>query len=123
MAPSTTNRPSPSSPPAKSSPTLAAARERERIREEARHTPTAQAVRCGLTATGRVITTDGLVLAGTFAALQIPDVTVAEVGIAVALGVLIDTLLVRALQVPALVTLLAERTWWPTRRRTTPPPP
>src|SRR3954451_19474640 len=43
---------------------------------------------------------------------QIPDVTVAEVGIAVALGVLIDTLLVRALQVPALVTLLAERTWW-----------
>ncbi|MBO2464125.1 MMPL family transporter [Actinomadura violacea] len=63
-----------------------------------------------------VITAAGLVLAGTFAALaQIPDVTVAEVGIAVAIGVLVDTLLVRSLQVPALVTLLAERTWWPAR--------
>jgi RND superfamily putative drug exporter len=89
----------------------------ERIREEHRRVPTAQAVRRGLTATGGVITAAGLVLAGTFAALaQIPDVTVAEVGIAVAIGVLVDTLLVRSLQVPALVTLLAQRTWWPTRR-------
>ncbi|MFC5744339.1 MMPL family transporter [Actinomadura rugatobispora] len=88
----------------------------ERVREESRHLPTGQAVRRGLTATGGVITAAGLVLAGTFAALaQIPDITVAEVGIAVAIGVLIDTLLVRALQVPALVTLLAERTWWPSR--------
>ncbi|MEO3826239.1 MMPL family transporter [Actinomadura sp. B10D3] len=90
----------------------------ERIREGARHTPTTWAVHRGLTTTGGAITAAGLVLAGTFAALaQIPDVTVAEVGIAVALGVLIDTLLVRALQVPALLTLLAERTWWPTRPR------
>ena len=90
----------------------------ERIREERRHAPTAEAVRRGLTATGGVITAAGLVLAGTFLALaQIPDVTVAEVGLAVAIGVLIDTVLVRSLQVPALVLWLDERTWWPVRNR------
>jgi RND superfamily putative drug exporter len=86
----------------------------ERIREERRYFPHTEAVRRGLTSTGGVITAAGLVLAGTFAALaQIPDVTVAQVGIAVAAGVLIDTILVRSLQVPALVTLLGDRTWWP----------
>ncbi|WP_243716439.1 MMPL family transporter [Actinomadura sp. KC345] len=89
----------------------------ERVREESRRVPTAEAVRRGLAATGGVITAAGLVLAGTFAALaQIPDVTVAQVGIAVGTGVLIDTFLVRALQVPALATLLGDRTWWPARR-------
>uniref|UniRef100_UPI0015F0BFD4 MMPL family transporter n=1 Tax=Streptomyces phytophilus TaxID=722715 RepID=UPI0015F0BFD4 len=88
----------------------------ERVREERRRAPTAEAVRRGLTATGGVITAAGLVLAGTFAALgQIPDVTVAEVGIAVAVGVLIDTLLVRSLLIPAVVVLLGEKTWWPAR--------
>ncbi|NEA27079.1 MMPL family transporter, partial [Actinomadura bangladeshensis] len=88
----------------------------ERIREERRRAPTAAAVHRGLTATGGVISAAGLVLAGTFLALtQIPDVTVAEVGLAVAVGVLIDTLLVRSLQVPALVTWLDDRTWWPAR--------
>ncbi|MFF0088055.1 MMPL family transporter [Streptomyces canus] len=89
----------------------------ERVREERRNTPNTEAVRRGLTTTGGVITAAGLVLAGTFAALgQIPDVTVAEVGIAVAVGVLIDTLLVRSLLVPAVVTLLGDRTWRPSRR-------
>lgn len=88
----------------------------ERVREERRHAPTHEAVHRGLTATGGVITAAGLVLAGTFAALgQIPDVTVAEVGIAVAIGVLIDTFLVRSLLIPAAVTLLGEKTWWPSR--------
>lgn len=91
----------------------------ERIREERRRAPTAAAVHRGLTATGGVISAAGLVLAGTFLALtQIPDVTVAEVGLAVAVGVLIDTLLVRSLQVPALVTWLDDRTWWPARPAT-----
>ena len=86
----------------------------ERVREERRRAATAEAVRRGLTATGGVISAAGLVLAGTFLALtQIPDVTVAEVGLAVAIGVLIDTLLVRSLQLPARVTWLADRTWWP----------
>ena len=52
--------------------------------------------------TGGVITAAGIVMAGTFAALaQLPDVSVAEVGIAVAVGVLLDTLLVRTVLVPA----------------------
>jgi RND superfamily putative drug exporter len=88
----------------------------ERIREERRHHSTTESVRRGLTHTGGVITAAGLVLAGTFFALaQLPDVTVAEVGIAVAVGVLMDALVVRTLLFPALVTLLGDRTWWPTR--------
>lgn len=86
----------------------------ERIREERKHHPATEAVRRGVTATGGVITAAGLVLAGTFAALgQIPDVTVAEVGIAVAIGVLIDTFLVRSLLIPGVVTMLGDRAWWP----------
>jgi RND superfamily putative drug exporter len=55
-------------------------------------------------------------MAGTFAALaQLPDVSVAEVGIAVALGVLFDTLLVRTVLVPASLLIIGERVWWPTR--------
>lgn len=92
----------------------------DRIREERRHHDTRTATLKGLTATGGVITAAGLVLAGTFSALaQLPDVTVAEVGIAVGIGVLIDTLLVRSFQVPALVILLGDRVWWPARRKGT----
>jgi putative drug exporter of the RND superfamily len=88
----------------------------ERVREQHRHAPTTVAMRQGLAATGGVITAAGLVLAGTFSALaQLPDVTVAQVGIAVAIGVLIDAFIVRTILVPALVTLLGERTWWPNR--------
>jgi RND superfamily putative drug exporter len=55
-------------------------------------------------------------MAGTFAALaQLPDVSVAEVGIAVALGVLLDTLLVRTVLVPASLLIIGERVWWPAR--------
>lgn len=90
----------------------------ERIREERQHVGTRTAVLKGLTATGGVITAAGLVLAGTFSALaQLPDVTVAEVGIAVGIGVLVDTLLVRSFQVPALAILLGDRVWWPTKKK------
>jgi RND superfamily putative drug exporter len=96
----------------------------DRIREQRRGAGTAAAVRQGLTATGGVITAAGLVLAGTFSALaQLPDVTVAQVGIAVAVGVLIDTLIVRTVQVPALVTILGDRVWWPSRYRRPASPP
>ncbi|UGQ13436.1 MMPL family transporter [Yinghuangia sp. ASG 101] len=95
----------------------------ERIREERRRLPHAKAVRVGVTATGGVITAAGLVLAGTFGALaQLPDVTVAQVGVAVATGVLIDTLLVRSLQIPAVAALLGDRFWWPSRRAAESPP-
>ena len=63
-----------------------------------------------------MITAAGIVMAGTFAALaQLPDVSVAEVGIAVALGVLLDTLLVRTVLVPASLLIIGERVWWPAR--------
>lgn len=89
----------------------------ERIREERSHGTTRQAVVRGLASTGGVITAAGMVLAGTFMTLvQLPDVTVAQVGLAVALGVLVDTILVRSLLVPSVVIWLDDRTWWPTRR-------
>jgi RND superfamily putative drug exporter len=72
--------------------------------------------------TGGVITAAGVVLAGTFVALaQLPQVDITEVGTAVALGVLLDTLLVRTVLVrtvlvPAALLTLGERVWWPSRQ-------
>ena len=87
-----------------------------RIREEARTLGTRQGTLRGLGVTGGVITAAGLVMAGTFAALaQLPSVPVAEVGIAVAVGVLLDTLLVRTVLVPAALLTLGDRAWWPSR--------
>ena len=66
--------------------------------------------------TGPVITSAGLILAGTFSVLAVlPVYELFEIGFAVALGVLIDTFLVRSIAVPALTWLLGERTWWPSR--------
>jgi putative drug exporter of the RND superfamily len=88
-----------------------------RIREEARNTGTTQATLRGLSVTGGVITAAGFVLAGTFLALtQNPQVDVTEVGIAVAIGVLLDTLLVRTVVVPATFLTIKEAIWWPPGR-------
>ena len=87
-----------------------------RIREEARTLGTRPGTLRGLGVTGGVITAAGLVMAGTFAALtQLPSVPVAQVGIAVAVGVLLDTLLVRTVLVPAALLTLGDRAWWPSR--------
>ena len=87
-----------------------------RIREEARQLGTRPGTLRGLGVTGGVITAAGLVMAGTFAALtQLPSVPVAQVGIAVAVGVLLDTLLVRTVLVPAALLTLGDRAWWPSR--------
>ena len=68
----------------------------------------------GLAATGGVITSAGLVLAGTFAVLgTLPVVSFAEIGVAVALGVLLDTIVVRAVLVTALNLDLGRHMWWP----------
>lgn len=71
--------------------------------------------------TGSVITSAGVVLAGTFAVLAaLPFVPLMQVGFAVAVGVLLDTLLVRSVLVPALAFDLDGRIWWPSalaRRR------
>ncbi|MFJ8084655.1 MMPL family transporter [Streptomyces sp. NPDC096205] len=85
-----------------------------RIREEAARQGTRPGVVTGLAATGAVITSAGLVLAGTFAALgTLPMVAFAEIGFAVALGVLLDTFIVRSVLVTALFLDAGDKVWWP----------
>ena len=87
-----------------------------RVREEALVSPTNQAMLKGLAVTGGVITSAGIVLAGTFSVLAVlPLVALTQIGITVALGVLLDALIVRSILVPALTFDLGERTWWPSK--------
>ncbi|WP_316761025.1 MMPL family transporter [Streptomyces herbicida] len=87
-----------------------------RIREETARHGTRPGVVTGLAATGAVITSAGLVLAGTFAALgTLPMVAFAEIGFAVALGVLLDTFVVRSVLVTALFLDAGRKVWWPHR--------
>jgi len=73
-------------------------------------------VRRGLAITGGVITSAGLVLATTFAALAvIPILFLAQLAFIVAFGVLLDTFVVRSLLVPALVHDLGRAVWWPSK--------
>jgi RND superfamily putative drug exporter len=87
-----------------------------RVREEAgKHGPRHGAL-TGLAATGGVITSAGAVLAGTFAALATLPVTfLAELGFAVAFGVLLDTIIVRSVLVTALNLDLGRWVWWPSK--------
>jgi RND superfamily putative drug exporter len=85
-----------------------------RVREEAKRRGTRAGAVTGLAATGGVITSAGLVLAGTFAALgTLPVTFLAELGFAVAFGVLLDTLVVRSVLVTALNLDIGRRLWWP----------
>ncbi|WP_230687039.1 MMPL family transporter [Catellatospora vulcania] len=85
-----------------------------RVREEAAKLGHTQGTLKGLAVTGGVITSAGVVLAATFAALAVlPLVFVVEIAFAVAFGVLLDTLLVRSLLVPALTVDLGRIVWWP----------
>jgi putative drug exporter of the RND superfamily len=85
-----------------------------RVREEALKAGTRAGALTGLAATGGVITSAGFVLAGTFAVLAtLPLVGFAEIGFAVALGVLLDTLVVRSVLVTALNLDIGDRMWWP----------
>lgn len=85
-----------------------------RIHEEAAEIGTRAGIRRGLATTGGVITSAGLVLAATFTVLTIlPLVSMAELGFIVAFGVLLDTLIVRSILVPALAFDLDRRFWWP----------
>jgi RND superfamily putative drug exporter len=96
-----------------------------RVREEvAAHGPRRAAV-VGLAATGGVITSAGVVLAGTFATLTtLPSTFSVQIGFAVAFGVLLDTFVVRSILVTALNLDLGRWTWWPGRLwRTTDPVP
>ena len=85
-----------------------------RVHEESATMGTRRGMLHGLTVTGGVITSAGVVLAATFAVLGLlPLVVLAEVGFLVAFGVLLDTLLVRSILVPALTLDIGPRIWWP----------
>jgi len=87
-----------------------------RVREEAGKVGTRAGVIKGVTVTGAVITSAGIVLAATFAVLgMLPLVPLAEIGFSVAFGVLLDTLIVRTILVPALVHEIGPKIWWPSK--------
>ncbi|MDG4805603.1 MMPL family transporter [Micromonospora sp. WMMD1120] len=87
-----------------------------RVREESVRRGTRAGVLAGLAVTGGVITSAGIVLAATFSALAVlPLVVLVELGSAVAIGVLIDTIIVRSLLVPALAYDIGPKIWWPGR--------
>ncbi|MEU0549960.1 MMPL family transporter [Micromonospora sp. NPDC005979] len=87
-----------------------------RVREESVKRGTRAGVLAGLAVTGGVITSAGIVLAATFSALAVlPLVVLVELGTAVAIGVLIDTIIVRSLLVPALTYDVGPKIWWPGR--------
>jgi RND superfamily putative drug exporter len=98
-----------------------------RVREEAHDHGTRRAALVALAATGGVITSAGLVLAATFAVLAtLPLTFLTQLGIAVALGVLLDTLVVRSVLVTALNLDVGRHMWWPSalaRRGDEPEPP
>jgi RND superfamily putative drug exporter len=87
-----------------------------RVHEESKTHGTRRGALIGVAATGGVITSAGLVLAGTFAVLAtMPVVAFAEIGIAVALGVLLDTIVVRSVLVTALNLDIGRHLWWPSK--------
>jgi RND superfamily putative drug exporter len=94
-----------------------------RVREEANRRDARRGALAGLAATGGVITSAGLVLAGTFAVLAtIPATFLTELGFAVALGILLDTLIVRSVLVTALNLDIGRWMWWPSRLTHIPDP-
>jgi RND superfamily putative drug exporter len=85
-----------------------------RVREEARKHGTREGTLRALAATGPVITSAGIILAGTFSVLMTLPVTFTfNLGFMVALGILLDTFIVRTIMVPAAIELLGDRIWWP----------
>ncbi len=85
-----------------------------RVREEARTHGTREGMLRALAATGPVITSAGVILAGTFSVLMTLPVTFTfDLGFMVALGILLDTFIVRTIMVPAAVELLGDKIWWP----------
>ena len=87
-----------------------------RVREETRTRGLAEGTRYAITRTGGVITSAGIILAGTFSVLTtFPLLDLFQLGFTVMLGILIDTFVVRAIMVPAIVMKLGEMNWWPSK--------
>jgi RND superfamily putative drug exporter len=85
-----------------------------RVREETLAHGTREGMLRGVAVTGAVITSAGIVLAGTFSALAVlPLVFLTEIGFVIAFGVLLDTFLVRSIVVPALTFAIGPKVWWP----------
>jgi RND superfamily putative drug exporter len=92
-----------------------------RVREEVQRDPHRGIARA-VTRTGAIITSAGVIFAGTFAALvSSPLNSIAEAGTAITLGLLLDTFLVRSFLVPAIAVMLGRWNWWPGIRRTPQP--
>ena len=90
----------------------------DRVRRESERIGTREGTLRALTATGSVVTGAGIILAGTFGALALlPLEPLVQIGTTVAIGVLLDTLIVRALLVPSLTYLAGGNAWWPAGRR------
>ena len=84
-----------------------------RVREEVLRSP-ADGIRHAVTRTGAIITSAGVIFAGTFAALiSSPLSNIAEAGFAITTGLLLDTFIVRSFLVPSLAVLLGRWNWWP----------
>jgi putative drug exporter of the RND superfamily len=89
-----------------------------RVREEARNHGTREGMLRALAATGPVITSAGIILAGTFSVLMtLPVSFTFDLGLMVALGILLDTFVVRTIMVPAAVEVLGDTVWWPSTAR------
>ncbi len=95
-----------------------------RIREEARHLPLREAVAKAVSRTGSTVTTAGIILGGTFAVFALVGggggkgaSSMEPIGFGLALGILMDTFLVRTLLVPSTVMLLGRWNWWPAKLR------
>jgi RND superfamily putative drug exporter len=87
-----------------------------RVREESVRHGSCEGTLLGLSVTGGVITSAGVVLAATFASLAVlPILFLAQIAFLVAFGVLLDTLVVRSLLVPALAVDIGPAIWWPSR--------
>jgi RND superfamily putative drug exporter len=92
-----------------------------RIREEAHHYPLREAVSRALSVTGTTVTSAGLVLAGTFAVFAViggrgsGGSQIVDVGVGLAVGIVMDTFVVRTVLVPCTVVLLGKWNWWPSK--------
>jgi RND superfamily putative drug exporter len=91
-----------------------------RVKEEVAKSGDREGIRTAVAKTGGIITSAGIIMAGTFAAMMSGSILgLQQIGFAVAVGVLLDTFVVRTALVPAIAVLLGRWSWWPRRPRDT----